>query len=160
MDTDELVHDLSFPDLSSKACAVFHLCDGIPSFLAGFGFLLILAIVTWISYGRVTADAAVNARRATLLITVAALGIGFIIIFFTGASGDVQAIVFSRFWEVPSYGVLVLAVLAFAESRSRLTVAVGGGVLVLWSVIPLIATQWPEQMVRNAGWYLQRLGVL
>jgi hypothetical protein len=50
--------------------------------------------------------------------------------------------------------------MAFAESRSRLTVVVGCGVLVLWSVIPLIATQWPEQMVRNAGWYLQRLGVL
>jgi hypothetical protein len=91
---------------------------------------------------------------------VAALGVGFIILFFTGATTHEQTAILSRFWEVPSYGLLVLAAMAFAESRSRLTALAGGGVLLLWSVIPLIATQWPEQMVRNAAWYLQRLGVL
>ncbi|HEX5922203.1 MAG TPA: hypothetical protein VFY45_00115 [Baekduia sp.] len=157
---DDVLRDLSFPNICDKACVAYDLHDGIPSFLSAFGLLFVLTIVTWISFGRVTTDAAVNARRAALLIMVAALGIGFVIIFFTGASSQGQAIIMSRFWEVPSYGLLALAAMAFAESRSRLTAVTGCGVLVLWSVIPLIATQWPEQMVRNTGWYLQRLGVL
>jgi hypothetical protein len=159
-EVEDLFRGMSFPEVSDAACAGLRLCDGIPGFLAVFGLLFVLILVTWISFGRITADAGVNARRAALLIMVAALGVGFIIIFFTGAAGDDQTAIFSRFWEVPFYGLLALAAMAFAESRSRLTVMVGGGVLVLWSVIPLIATQWPEQMVRNAGWYLQRLGVL
>jgi hypothetical protein len=157
---NDAFRDLSFPSVSDAACVGAHLCDGIAGFLAVFGLLFVVTSVTWISYGRVTTDVGVNTRRAALLIMVAALGFGSIIIFFTGASGGDQIAIFTRFWEVPTYGLLVLAAMAFAESRSRLTAVVGGGVLVLWSVIPLIATQWPEQMVRNAGWYLQRLGVL
>jgi hypothetical protein len=44
----------------------------------------------------------------------------------------------------------------FAESRNRVTAIAGTSVLVLWTVIPLLATEWPQQMARNAGWYLQR----
>jgi hypothetical protein len=151
---------LSFPGVSEPACAAFRQCQGIPDLLAGFGVLFVLVLVTWSSFGRLTADPATNARRAVLLILVAALEVGLVLTFFTGAESVEQGIIFSRFLEVPSYGLLALAAMAFAESRSRLTVAAGMAVLVLWSVIPLVATQWPEQMVRNAGWYLEHLGVL
>lgn len=157
---DGVLHALSFPSVSEPTCAAFRQCQGIPDLLAGFGVLFVLALVTWSSLGPLTADPAANARRAVLLILVAALQVGFVVTFLTGAQSVEQGIIFSRFLEVPSYGLLALAAIALAESRSRLTVASGTSVLVLWSVIPLIATQWPEQMVRNAAWYLQRLGVL
>jgi hypothetical protein len=32
--------------------------------------------------------------------------------------------------------------------------------LAIWTIAPLVGTGWPEQMARNAGWYLDRLGGL
>ena len=148
---------LSLPKVSSPACQSFIVCGGIPDFLAAFGVLLVLVLVTWISFGPLTSDAVLNARRAALLIMVAGLGLGLVIVFFTGAPSVAQAIIYSRFLEIPYYGLLALAAMTFAESRNRVTMITGTSMLVLWTVIPLIASEWPQQMARNASWYLHYL---
>ncbi|HEX5926587.1 MAG TPA: hypothetical protein VFY45_22345 [Baekduia sp.] len=152
-----VVGGLSFPSVSEPACQAFIQCGGLADFMAAFGVLFILVLVTWISFGPLSSDAVLNARRAALLIMVAGLDLGLVIVFFTGAPSIPQAIIYSRFLEIPYYGLLALAAMTFAESRNRVTAIAGTSMLVLWTVIPLIATEWPQQMARNAGWYLQRL---
>jgi hypothetical protein len=154
---DGVVHGLSFPSLSDPACGAFIQCGGLANFLAAFGVLFVLVLVVWISLGPLTADAALNVRRFALLIMVAGLGLGLLIVFFTGAPTVAAVLIYSRFLEVPYYGLLALAALTFAESRNRVTAITGTSMLILWTVIPLIATHWPEQMLRNTGWYLQRI---
>ncbi len=153
----DVLTGLSFPRISGPSCQSLIACGGLADFLASFGVLFILVLVTWISFGPLTSDAALNARRATLLILVAGLNLGLVIVFFSGAPSIAQAIIYSRFLEIPYYGLLGLAALTFAESRNRVTFAVGTGMLVLWTTIPLLASEWPQQMARNAGWYLQRI---
>jgi hypothetical protein len=158
--TGSLGHDvfsgLAFPKVSNPACHAFIQCGGVADFLAAFGVLLILVLVTWISFGPLSSDAVINARRATLLILMAGLALGLVITFFTGAPSIAQAIIYSRFLEIPYYGLLALAAMTFVESRNRVTAIAGTSMLILWTVIPLVATEWPQQMARNADWYLQR----
>jgi hypothetical protein len=148
---------LSFPKVSVPSCESLIVCGGFSDFLASFGVLFVLVLVTWISFGPFTSDALLNARRATLLFLVAGLNLGLVIVFFTGVPSTAQAIIYTRFLEIPYYGLLGLAALTFAETRNRVTAIAGTSVLVLWTVIPLLGSEWPQQMVRNAGWYLQRI---
>jgi hypothetical protein len=150
---------MSFPRLG-LGCELYNYCQGVPNFLAAFGFLFVVVLATWCAFGPISAEPLGNARRVALLLMLAAIGIGLALTIFNGASDPVLPLTFSRFIEAPYYGLLALAALTFVESRNRVTLVVGTGVLVLWTVIPLIATRWPEQMVRNAGWFLQRFGVL
>jgi hypothetical protein len=160
---DGMFNNLSFPKVSDQACLTFIPCGGVADFLAAFGLVLVLALVTWFALGPVGADAAVNVRRFALLLLVAAFGTGLLIVFFTG--GDPpgptarQPIIFSRFLEAPYYGLLALAAVTFAESRSRATAIAGTTVLILWTVIPVIATRRPEEWVRNAGWLVRHTGI-
>jgi hypothetical protein len=153
----DVLSGLSFPKFSGPSCESIIVCGGFADFLASFGVLFVLVAVTWISFGRFTSDAALNARRATLLILVAGLNLGLVIVFFTGAPSTVQTIIYTRFLEIPYYGLLALATLTLVESRNRVTAIVGTSVLVLWTVIPLLGSEWPQQMARNAGWYLERI---
>jgi hypothetical protein len=155
----EMFRNLSV-HFSPGACDIFVYCHAFPNFLATFGFLFTIVLATWFAFGPITSDAAVNARRAAWLLLVAAVGISMVLVFFNGSPGPVVGVLFSRFLDAPYYGLLALAALTFADSRSRATVIVGTSVLIVWTVVPLIATQWPEQMVRNGGWFLERFGVL
>jgi hypothetical protein len=150
----DVVGSLSFPKLSYRACQSTIVCGGVADFLATFGVLFVLVLVTWISFGPLTSDAVLNARRAALLIMVAGIGLGLTIVFFVGAPSVAQTIIYTRFLEIPYYGLLALATMTLVESRNRVTAIAGTTMLVLWTVIPLIASQWPQQMARNAGWYL------
>jgi hypothetical protein len=141
-------------------CKLYNYCQGVPNFLASFGVLLAIALATWCAFGPISAEPVVNARRVAWLLMLAAIALGLVVVIFNGSSNVVPPELFSRFLEAPYYGLLALAALTFAESRNRVTVVAGTGVLALWTVIPLIATQWPEQMIRNSGWFLQRFGVL
>jgi hypothetical protein len=155
----DLLGRMSFPR-PGLGCELYNYCHGVPNFLAAFGSLFVVALATWCAFGSISAEPLGNARRVAWLLMVAAIGIGLFLTIFNGASDPVPPLTFSRFMEAPYYGLLALAALTFAESRNRVTLVVGTGVLVAWTVIPLIATQWPEQMVRNSGWFLQRFGVL
>jgi hypothetical protein len=153
----DVLFGLSFPKVSSSACQSVIACGGFADFLAAFGVLFILVLVTWISFGPLTSDAVLNARRAALLILVAGLGLGLVIVFFSGTPSTAQAIIYTRFLEIPYYGLLALATIAFVESQNRVTAIIGTSMLVLWTAIPLLASEWPQQMARNADWYLQRI---
>ncbi|WP_445149048.1 hypothetical protein [Baekduia sp. Peel2402] len=162
---DGMFSMVSFPDLSESACLVYLQCQGFADFVACYGVLIVLAGAIWAVLGPITSDAVVNLRRAIFLVLVASLSAGMLVIFFTGGkppTGDwpYQPLIASRLVELPTYGLLVLAAIAFAESRNRWTLFVCTGVLVTWTVVPFVALQRPEELVRNAGWYLERLGVL
>jgi hypothetical protein len=150
----------SFPAFSPVGCKYFNYCADFNSFLAAFGFLLVLVLATWLALGRLTTEAAVNARRAALLLMVAALAMAFVIMFFTGAEAGVRPSIFSRALDVPYYGLLALAAMTFAGSDNRATIITGTGVLVIWSVVPLIGSQWPEQMARNGAWLVSHSGLV
>jgi hypothetical protein len=151
---------LAFVHLSPWGCELYNYCHGVPNFLAAFGFLFAIALATWCALGPISAEPLDNARRVAWMLMLAAIGIGLVLTLFNGAPSATPPQLFSRFLEAPYYGLLALAALTFAESRNRVTLVAGTGVLMLWTFIPVIATQWPEQMVRNAGWFLQRFGVL
>lgn len=148
------------PHLSVGSCLFFDYCHAFPNFLAAFGFFFTIVLATWFAFGPITSDVAINVRRVAWLLLVAGVGTALVLVLFNGSEGPVVGVLFSRFLDAPYYGLLALAALTFAESRGRATVIVGTGVLIVWTVVPLIATQWPEQMLRNGGWFLQRAGVL
>jgi hypothetical protein len=150
-----VLDDLHFPVLSGPGCKNFNYCQGLPDFLASFGLLLVIALATWFVLSPVGAARVADARRAAWLLLVAGLSIAYIAIFFTGAR-QIQANGFSRLLEVPYYGLLGLAVVAFAGARERATFLVGVGILVVWSVTPLVASRWPEQMARNISWLVRQ----
>jgi hypothetical protein len=156
--------NVSFPALSDQACQIFIACRGVADFLAALGVVLVVVLATWIAMGPLTPDRETNGRRYALLLLIAGLGVGLMAIFFSGGqpagSNQHQADIFSRVLEFPYYGLLALAALTFAEARSRITAIAGTGVLVLWSVIPLVAARRPEEWVRNAGWLLRHTGIV
>ncbi|MDX6717369.1 MAG: hypothetical protein QOH30_3927 [Baekduia sp.] len=142
---------LSFPTFTGQECQISGHCLSSGYFLAGYGFLTIVALATWAALGPVDADGAANRRRAAWLLMVGALGLSFVLVDFTGAPGT-TAWIFTRFLEVPYYGLLALAAMAFAASRDRLTRAVGLGVLALWTVVPVVVNLVPVQLMKNAHW--------
>jgi hypothetical protein len=142
---------LSFPTFTGQECQISGHCLSSGYFLAGYGFLTIVALATWAALGPVDADGAANRRRAAWLLMVGALGLSFVLVDFTGAPGT-TAWIFTRFLEIPYYGLLVLAAMAFAASRDRLTRAVGLGVLALWTIVPIVVNLVPVQLMKNAHW--------
>lgn len=84
---------------------------------------------------------------------VAALGLAFAIVDFTGQA-LVNAWVLTRFIEVPYYALLAFAAVALVGSRSRFTVIAGTAVLAVWTVVPFVNSHIPEQMVKNANWLI------
>ncbi|HEX5925155.1 MAG TPA: hypothetical protein VFY45_15090 [Baekduia sp.] len=150
----------AFPTFSPVACKYFNYCASFDGFLASFGFMFVVVLATWLALGRMTTEAAVNARRVALLLMIAAIAATFIIMFFTGAEIGIRPNVLSRLLDVPYYGLLGLAAMTFASSRDRVTTLVGTGVLAVWTVVPLIGSQWPEQMVTNGIWLVRHTGLL
>ncbi len=151
--------NLTFPGFSRIGCEYYNYCVSFGDFLSSFGFLLVVALATWLAFGRITTEAAINARRVAWLLLVAAVSAAIIVMFFTGSETAQQPLVFSRLLDVPYYGLLGLATLTFTGSRDRMTAIVGTGVLAIWTVVPLIGSRWPEQMVRNGEWLLRHAGL-
>jgi hypothetical protein len=155
----EIFGVFAFPEFSRVGCEYFNYCESFAGFLASFGFVLVVALATWLALGRITTEAAVNACRVALLLMVAATATAFVVMFFTGQETGVRPNIFSRLLDVPYYGLLALAAMTFAGSRNRATMIIGTGVLVIWSVVPLVGSQWPEQMARNGAWLVGRTGL-
>jgi hypothetical protein len=149
----------AFPAFSPLACKYFSYCAGLDGFLTAFGFTFVVTLATWLALGRMTIEAEVNARRVALLLMIGAIATAFMIMFFTGAEVVVRPNVMSRLLDVPYYGLLGLAAMTFAGSNDRATVITGTGVLVIWSIVPLIGGHWPEQMARNGTWLLSHAGL-
>jgi hypothetical protein len=157
---DNVFGNLTFPAFSEFGCTTFYnYCDSFAGFLASFGFLLVVVFATWLGLGPLTTEAAVNARRAALLLMVAGLATAVTTMFFTGVEAGAQPNIFSRLLDVPYYGLLALAAMTFAGSRNRPTMFAGIGVLVVWSIVPLIGSRWPEQMITNSEWLLRHAGL-
>jgi hypothetical protein len=150
----------TFPSFSQETCNASVSCGGIAHFFVAYGVLFVLVLAVWSGYGRLRPDARrINQQRVVILLGLAGLAVGQIMVFFSGLA-TLLATVWTRLLELPYYTLLVLAVLGFCESKNRRVTIVGVGFLAIWTIVPLVGTGWPEQMVRNAGWYLDQLGVL
>jgi hypothetical protein len=150
----------SFPSFSQETCDASVSCGGLSHFLVAYGVLFVLVLAAWSGYGRLRPDTSrTNQRRVVILLGLAGLAVGQIMVFFMGLA-TLLATIWSRLLELPYYTLLVLGVLGFCESKNRRVTIVGVGFLAIWTIAPLVGTGWPQQMVRNAGWYLDELGVL
>lgn len=145
---DDLTAGLSFPSFAGTECRATGTCSSAASFVADWGFLTVIALATWIALGKTTVG---YGRRAAWLLMVGALSASFLLVDFTGASLS-TAWILTRFLEVPYYGLLGLAALTFAASRSTVTRWTGIGILAAWSTVPIVVNLVPLQLVRNAGW--------
>jgi hypothetical protein len=126
----------------------------------GYGVLFSLILAAWTGYGRLKPDAErANQHRVAILLGLAALPPAMILIFFAGAE-TLQAGALTRMLEWPYYTLLVLTVLAFCELRQRWVAITGMSFLAIWTIVPLLSSEWPVQMARNTEFYLQKLGVL
>jgi hypothetical protein len=164
VDRDTLVDGvfagLHLPSFSQAACDSNTSCGSIPNFLMGYGVLFSLILAAWVGYGRLKPHTEkTNQHRVATLIGLAALPLALILVFFTGAE-TLQAGALTRMLETPYYALLALAVLAFCEMRRRWVAITGVGFLAIWTIVPLLSTEWPVQMARNAEFYLQKFGVL
>jgi hypothetical protein len=158
--SDGVSAGLSFPVFSQEACDTNVACGGIPNFLIAYGVLFSLVLAAWVGYGRLKPGAkSTNQRRVAMLIGLAALPPAMVLVFFTGAE-TLQAGTMTRMLEWPYYTLLVLAVLAFCELRRQWVAIAGMSFLAIWTIVPLLSSEWPVQMTRNAEFYLQRFGVL
>jgi hypothetical protein len=157
---DGVFAGLHLPVFSQGACDTNTSCGGIPHFLMAYGVLFSLILAAWTGYGRLKPDAErANQHRVAMLVGLAALPPAMILVFFAGAK-TLQAGALTRMFEWPYYTLLVLTVLAFCEMRQRWVAIVGMSFLAIWTIVPLLSSEWPVQMTRNAGFYLQKLGVL
>jgi hypothetical protein len=145
--------ELAFPTFTGEQCAYSGHCISFPYFIAAYGVLIVLALAGWLALGRLSDQERVNRRRAAWLVVVAALGLAFAIVDFTGQA-LVNAWVLTRFIEVPYYALLAFAAVALVGSRSRFTVIAGTAVLAVWTVVPFVNSHIPEQMVKNADWLI------
>ncbi|HMJ33192.1 MAG TPA: hypothetical protein VK501_04680 [Baekduia sp.] len=148
---DTPMSGLSLFRFSGEECNISGHCLSGGYFLAAYGFLTVVALASWLALGPVTAEASASRCRAAWLLMAGALGLSFVLVDFTGAP-LATAWILTRFIEVPYYGLLALAAMAFAASRNRITLIVGSGVLVLWTVIPVVVNLVPLQLVKNADW--------
>lgn len=152
----QIPFDMHFPAFTGQECTISGHCLSFGSFLAVYGFTLVLALAGWVALGRIGADEQVNRRRAAWLVTVASLALAFAIVDFTGVDSS-TAWILTRFIEVPFYSILAFAAIALVASRSRFTVAVGTAVLGVWIVVPFLHSHIPEQWIRNADYLLGTL---
>jgi hypothetical protein len=155
---DDPVGGLTFPRFAGEECRVTSSCSSASFFLADWGFLVVVALASWIALARTAGSGVRQGRRAAWLLMVGALAASFVLVDFTGAS-FVTAWILTRFYEVPYYGLLALAALTFAGSRSRVTRWAGIGVLATWSIVPIVVNLVPLQLVRNAEWLAHVAGV-
>jgi hypothetical protein len=157
---DGIVAGFKFPSFSQQTCDASVSCGGISHFFVAYGVLFVLVLAAWSGYGRLRLDASrTNQRRVVILLGLAGLAVGQIMVFFAGIP-TFLAVIWSRVLELPYYTLLVLGVLGFCESKNRRVTIVGVGFLAIWTIAPLVGTGWPTQMMRNADWYLDHLGVL
>jgi hypothetical protein len=145
--------ELAFPTFTGEQCAYSGHCISFPYFIAAYGVLTVLALAGWLALGRLSDQERVNRRRAAWLVVIAALGLAFAIVDFTGQE-ITNAWVLTRFIEVPYYALLAFAAVALVGSRSRFTVVAGTAVLAVWTVVPFVNSHIPEQMVKNANWLI------
>ncbi len=158
--TDGAFNGLSFATFSQGGCDTNTSCGSIPNFLMGYGVLFSLILAAWVAYGRLRPDAEMtNRHRVAMLVGLAALPPAMILVFFSGAE-KYQAGILTRMLEWPYYTLLVLGVMAFCELRQRWVAIAGVSFLAIWTIVPLLSSEWPVQMARNVEFYLQRFGVL
>jgi hypothetical protein len=53
-----------------------------------------------------------------------------------------------------------LSAIVLIEARDLRVLVPATAALLTWTLVPLIAAQWPQQMVRNGKWILQQAGIL
>jgi hypothetical protein len=154
---DDPAAGLSFPKFTGRECLSNGAgigtgsCSTASYFLADWGFLIVVALATWVALARAASGDIGRGRRAAWLLMVGALGASFLLVDFTGASFP-TAWILTRFYEVPYYGLLGLAVITFVAARSKMTKWTGIGVLALWSTVPIVVNLAPLQLVKNAEW--------
>jgi hypothetical protein len=154
---EDLTTGLSFPKFSGAECMETGTCSNAGTFLADWGFFVVVAYATWIALGRSASGVAAQGRRAAWLLMVAAAGAAFLLVDFTGASLS-TAWILTRFLEVPFYGLFGLAAITFAGSSSKVTKWAGVGILVAWSTVPIVVNLVPWQLVKNADWLVRAIG--
>jgi hypothetical protein len=145
---------LTFPMFTGQECSISGHCLSFGYFLAGYGFVTMIALAGWLALGRISDDAQTSGRRAAWLLTVAAFGTSLALVDFSGAS-QLTSWVLTRFIEVPYYALLAFGAIAFAASRSRLTTYTGAAVLAAWTIIPLASSHVVPQLARNANWFIE-----
>jgi hypothetical protein len=146
--------EASFPLFTGQECWISGHCLSFGYFLAGYGFITVLALAAWFALGQRSSGEDTGPLRAAWLVTVAALAASLTLVDFTGAS-QITAWVLTRFIEIPYYALLGFAALAFAGSRSRVTAWVGGSVIAAWTVIPLATGHVVPQIAHNADWLME-----
>jgi hypothetical protein len=147
---------VAFPTFTGQECQFTGHCVSFPYFLAAYGFLTILALATWLALSMRDTGVDPGPRRAAFLVTVAALVASFALVDFTGAD-QLTAWILTRFTEVPYYALLGFAAVAFVGSRNRVTAWAGGGVLVIWTAVPLAVSHVFPQLAHNAKYFLDVL---
>jgi hypothetical protein len=152
----EIPFELSFPSFTGDECSISGHCVSFGYFLGTYGFTLALALAGWVALGRLSDDEQVNRRRAAWLVTVASLGLAFVIVDFTGADSS-TAWILTRFIEVPYYAILAFAAIVLVSSRSRVTVVAGTAVLAVWTLVPFFHSHIPEQWVKNVEYLIGTL---
>jgi len=148
---------LEFPLFAGQECSISGHCLSFGWFLGVYGFTLVLALAAWLALGRVGAGEGADRRHAAWLVLIAVFVAALALLDFTGVD-LVTAWVLTRFVEVPYYAILAFAALAFAGSRSRVTMGIGIAVLAAWTVIPFVHSHIPEQLYKNADWLIARAG--
>jgi hypothetical protein len=145
--------DATFPLFTGQECTISGHCLSFAYFLAGYGFITVLALTAWLTLGQRRSGEDTAPLRAAWLVTVAALAASLALVDFTGAS-QLTAWVLTRFIEIPYYALLGFAALAFVGSRSRVTAWVGGSVIAAWTLIPIATGHVVPQIAHNADWLI------
>jgi hypothetical protein len=145
---------IAFPRFTGQECQFTGHCVSFPYFLAAYGFLMVLALATWLALGQSKTAPNADPRRAAFLITLGTLVASFALVDFTGAD-QLTSWVLTRFIEIPYYALLAFAALVLVGSRSRVTAWIGGTVIVAWTVIPLANSHVVPQLARNASYLIK-----
>jgi hypothetical protein len=148
--------DLSLFDFSGGECSISGHCTGGAGYLAGYGLMSLAAIAGWIVLARRDGGDDRGGMRAAWLVCAALLSLAFVLVDFTGSIPAV-AWIFTRFLEVPFYGLLGLAMVALVASAGALTSRVTVALAAVWVIVPFASNATPDQWMTNVRYLVDVL---
>lgn len=147
----------TFPSFQGAECSISAHCLGFGGYLLAYGMLIVLAGATWLALGRSRPGSPALVARGAWLALVGLLALGFVLVDFTGG-GIGTSWVLTRFLEVPYYALIAIAAIVLVGSRSRFTAAVASGILVIWTIVPLVSNLVVVQWLVNTRFLLDGIG--
>jgi hypothetical protein len=140
--------DLHFFTFTGGECYITAHCTGGAGYLTGYGVMSVAALAGFVALAGMAGGATPRVLRAAWLACAALLCLAFVLVDWSGSIGS-TAWIFSRFLEVPHYGLLGLSLTALLCARSAAVSRAALAAAAVWTLLPFLSNATPDQWLTN-----------